>query len=165
VRTSATDNDTIKQAVMTYGAVDTAILVTGGAAYLPPYSDAYYNASTYAYYYNGTDAVDHEIAIVGWDDNFAASNFSTVPPGNGAFIMRNSWGTAWGQSGYFYMSYYDTQVGRVENSVFLSPDSTPNTRASTSTIRWGGSIRSAVARQPGGGPMSSPPWAQSSCGR
>ena len=124
VRTSATDNDTIKQAVMTYGAVDTAILVTGGAAYLPPYSDAYYNASTYAYYYNGTDAVDHEIAIVGWDDNFAASNFSTVPPGNGAFIMRNSWGTAWGQSGYFYMSYYDTQVGRVENSVFLSPDST-----------------------------------------
>lgn len=124
VRTSATDNNTIKQAVMTYGAVYTAILVTGGAGYLPPYSDAYYNASTYAYYYNGTAATDHAIAIVGWDDNFPASNFSTVPAGNGAFIIRNSWGTAWGQSGYFYMSYYDTKVGRVENAVFVSPDST-----------------------------------------
>jgi len=124
LRTSATDNNTIKQAVMTYGAVYTAILVTGGAGYLPPYSDAYYNASTYAYYYNGTAATDHAIAIVGWDDSFAASNFSTVPPGNGAFIIRNSWGTAWGQSGYFYMSYYDTWVGREENAVFVSPDST-----------------------------------------
>jgi C1A family cysteine protease len=126
LRTSATDNNTIKQAVMTYGAVYTAILVTGGAGYLPPYSDAYYNASTYAYYYNGTAATDHAIAIVGWDDNFAASNFSTVPPGNGAFIIRNSWGTAWGQSGYFYISYYDTQIGMNENAVFENAEWTSN---------------------------------------
>jgi len=126
LRTSATDNNTIKQAVMTYGAVYTAILVTGGASYLPPYSDAYYNASTYAYYYYGSEGTDHAIAIVGWDDNFPATNFSTVPPGNGAFIIRNSWSTAWGQSGYFYMSYYDTWVGNAENTVFVSPDSTNN---------------------------------------
>ena len=161
VRTSATDNNTIKQAVMTYGAVYTAILVTGGAGYLPPYSDAYYNASTYAYYYNGTAATDHAIAIVGWDDNFAASNFSTVPPGNGAFIIRNSWGTAWGQSGYFYMSYYDTKVGNVENAVFVSPDPTDkysrnyqydplgwvSSLGYGTTTAWGANIFTAVGNE------------------
>ncbi len=126
LRASATDNNTIKQAVMNYGAVYTAILITGGADYLPPYSDVYYNASTYAYYYNGKTPVDHGVAIIGWDDNFAATNFSTRPPGNGAFIMRNSWTAAWGQSGYFYMSYYDTWVGRAENAAFISADPTNN---------------------------------------
>jgi uncharacterized repeat protein (TIGR01451 family) len=124
VRTSSTDNNTIKQAVMTYGAVDTAFVITGGAANRPPSSDTNYNASTYAYYFFSTLPPDHEVAIVGWDDDFAASNFTSPPPGNGAFIVRNSWGTAWGQSGYFYISYYDYWIGRVENAVFVSPDPT-----------------------------------------
>jgi uncharacterized repeat protein (TIGR01451 family) len=162
VRTSATDNTTIKQAIMTYGAVYTHILVTGGASYLPPYSDAYYNASTYAYYYNGTSPIDHAITIVGWDDTFAASNFSTTPPGNGAFIIRNSWSSAWGQSGYFYMSYYDTWVGNTENGVFVSPDSTTKYSRnyqydplgwvssfgwSSSTTAWGANIFTAVGKE------------------
>ena len=25
--------------------------------------------------------------------------------------MRNSWGTHWGDGGYFYVSYYDSRIG------------------------------------------------------
>jgi len=56
--------------------------------------------------------------VVGWDDNFAASNFSTAPPGNGAFLIKNSWGTGWGNSGYFWISYYDTCAARYDSALF-----------------------------------------------
>ena len=71
-------------------------------------SSTAFNAATDAYCYTGTADPDHAVDIVGWDDDYSASNFSTPPPGNGAFIVRNSWGTHWGDKGYFHVSYYDT---------------------------------------------------------
>jgi C1A family cysteine protease len=41
----------------------------------------------------------HAIALVGYNDNLSG------PAGTGYFIARNSWGTSWGKSGYFYMPY------------------------------------------------------------
>ena len=60
---------------------------------------AYWKPSTYAYYYNGTAGTNHLVAVVGWDDSFPASNFSTTPAGNGAWLVKNSWGTGWGDGG------------------------------------------------------------------
>lgn len=54
---------------------------------------------------------DHDVAIVGWDDNYSRDNFNKKPAGDGAWIIRNSWGADWGDGGYFYMSYYDSYAG------------------------------------------------------
>ena len=51
----------------------------------------------------------HNILITGWDDNYSRENFGADnarrPNANGAWIAQNSWGTDWGDDGYFYISY------------------------------------------------------------
>lgn len=75
------------------------------------YNPLYFNEVTSAYYYNGGEKLNHAITIVGWDDNYSKDNFKITPPGDGAWIVRNSWGTSWGNEGYFHMSYHDTHAG------------------------------------------------------
>jgi len=112
VRASATDNDAMKNAIQTYGAVSVSMRWEGDHGT----QTAYWKPSTYAYYYNGTSGTNHLVAVIGWDDNFAKSNFSTAPAGNGAFLVKNSWGTGWGDSGYFWLSYYDSDTYGVRAS-------------------------------------------------
>ena len=50
---------------------------------------------------------NHEVVIIGWDDDFSASKFRTKPPGDGAWLCKNSWGENMGDEGFFYISYYD----------------------------------------------------------
>ena len=88
------DNDQIKLAILKYGAL-----------FAPIYSGILRSGSSG---YSNIQTLDnHAIAIVGWDDNYSASNFRQAPPGDGAFIIKNSWGPYSGDSGYYYVSYYD----------------------------------------------------------
>lgn len=62
------------------------------------------NISAYDYTYcasqrTGTNRGGHGVTIVGYDDNKLTAD------GYGAFKLVNSWGTGWGLSGYFWMSY------------------------------------------------------------
>ena len=114
-RADALDNDGIKQAIIDHGALYSTMY----------YSGTYYNDTYDAYYFNGTSYSNHAIAIVGWDDNFDKNKFSYPAPANGAFIIRNSWGTSWGENGYFYISYYDSNIG-TENFVFVEAQETTN---------------------------------------
>jgi len=120
LRASSLDNATIKQAVMTYGAVATTIEIDDYP------TDGWYNSTTHACYFNGNIPSDHMVGIVGWDDNYPASNFATKPAGNGAFIVRNSWGSAWGEQGYCYISYYDKYIGNEQVAVFENAESVTN---------------------------------------
>ncbi len=104
------DNDLIKSTVRQYGAMYSTVR----------YESSSYNARTAAYYYSGSGRYNHAIDIIGWDDEYAAENFNIPPLGNGAFIARNSWGSTWGEAGYFYISYYDTRIGR-DNAMFTAP--------------------------------------------
>ena len=116
----------IKQAVMTYGAVDTSFYASTDMQ--KSTTGSYFTSSTNSYYYSGKSSPNHSVAIVGWNDNYSKSNFAKAPPGNGAFIIRNSWGTSWGDGGYFYMSYYDTYAG---NDCWVFDDAESPTNYST----------------------------------
>ncbi len=88
----------VKQALMDTGALFAAM----------HWHDSFFNWASSSYYYNGSFRLNHAVAIVGWDDSYSRNNFNRTPPGDGAWIIKNSWGSGWGDSGYFYMSYYDT---------------------------------------------------------
>lgn len=106
-RANALDNNAIKYGLMTYGALDVGFQWEGDQ-----WSHTqYWNPTTGAYYDGTTTGGNHAVTIVGWNDNFPKTSFSTTPPGNGAFIVKNSWSTSWGKSGYFYVSYYDKNIG------------------------------------------------------
>ncbi len=50
---------------------------------------------------------NHAVTLVGWDDYYSRNNFSTKPAHDGAFLVKNSWGTSWGDEGFFWISYDD----------------------------------------------------------
>lgn len=101
--------DDIKQAVYQYGGVSTSIYASVATSNLTGSSS--YNSKTNSYCYRGNNKPNHDVVIIGWDDNYAASNFSATVPDDGAFICQNSWGTGFGDDGVFYISYYDSNIG------------------------------------------------------
>ena len=80
----------VKSHIKSYGAVSACI---HGASL---FSD-YYNNDTGAIYCDDKTQcqIDHAVAIIGWDDNYSIENFNEKhrPQNNGAWIIKNSWGT------------------------------------------------------------------------
>ncbi len=102
------DIDDIKWGVFLHGGVSTSIYANVSSSLG---SSSYYNSKTNAYCYRGSNSANHDVVIIGWDDNYASSNFSNSVPGDGAFICQNSWGSDFGDEGVFYVSYYDANIG------------------------------------------------------
>ena len=95
----------MKAAIMQYGAINVSI--NGGTL-----TDTTYNPSTYAAYGTSTTLENaHSVDLVGWNDNFPTTNFNVPrPTSNGAWLLRNSWGTSAGQNGYYWLSYQDASL-------------------------------------------------------
>lgn len=91
----------IKELIYQYGAVSLSFQMY----------DQYYNPETCAYSYPVSDSgANHAVTLVGWDDSYARDNFlpASGVKANGAWIAKNSWGSEWGEGGYFYISYENT---------------------------------------------------------
>jgi len=101
----------IKTAVYNFGALSVSYYADSGQT--SERLSTIYNPARAAVYNfprnskNPGNQADHSVLLIGWDDTFAANNFSTTPPGPGAWLMQNSWGTRPGDGGYFWLSYYD----------------------------------------------------------
>lgn len=109
------NDDHIKAAIMDYGAVD--ITYDHDMTCNIDYG---WDGTNHTIYKSGTVSYwPHAVCAVGWDDNYPATNFTHTPPGNGAFLLRNSWGA--GYFDYMWISYYDSGLGTYEApKVFLS---------------------------------------------
>ena len=102
------DYEAIKEAVFQYGAVQSSVYMN---LWSKVHTSTYYDAEEYAYYYNGKQDVNHDILIIGWDDNYSKENFTITPENDGAFLCLNSWGTEFGDQGAFWISYEDVHIG------------------------------------------------------
>ncbi len=109
--------DKIKEHIIKYGAV---ISQTYGVGGISGKARKYYNNSeqvmnSTAYFCNNPSAIaDHQITIIGWDDNYNISNFNENyrPSTPGAYIVLNSWGENFGENGVYYISYEDYFIER-----------------------------------------------------
>lgn len=102
VRLLPNDENIIKQAILDYGALYTNMRWETGS----------YNNQDNTFYYNDTLRPNHAVLLVGWDDTKVTAG------GTGAWICQNSWGN-WGENGFFYISYNDSQVN---TSIGYFPD-------------------------------------------
>lgn len=114
--------EAIKRAVFLHGGVQTSMYTSMVSAYG---GSPYYNRNYASYCYIGTQKANHAVVIVGWDDNYPKENFNMDIEGDGAFICMNSWGTQFGDNGIFYVSYYDSNIGK-NNVVYTSIENADN---------------------------------------
>lgn len=98
----------IKQSLCEHGPLAVAVNATDQFQW---YKSGIFNES------DNSTGINHAVTIVGWDD---ATN---------AWLIKNSWGTGWGENGYMWINYKSNNIGYmaawVDSRKFI-PDQTTN---------------------------------------
>lgn len=87
--------EAIKEAIYTYGSVQAGVYVE---KFFQAYSGGVFNKCKRQVNYT-----NHAIILCGWDDT------------KGAWLLKNSWGTGWGEDGFMWISYDCNRVGEGAN--------------------------------------------------
>lgn len=123
----------VKQGILQYGAVTTSMnansydmfhFIENPEGASVPYTVEYINHET------ATQFSDHEVTIIGWDDNYQIIGTGTTY--TGAWLVQNSWGTSgWtgpanANDGTFWAPYNDAVIGRSGVAAFQLDNILPN---------------------------------------
>lgn len=104
------DKQSVKDAIIKYGAVATTVY----------YSTMFLNRATSAYNCKTSSEylANHNLTIVGWDDNYSRDNFieEYKPANNGAWLVKNSQGPLYSESGFLWISYEDKYILNQDNN-------------------------------------------------
>ena len=96
----------------TMNALKTAIMTGPISANMhAPTSFFYYQGGCFQY--DGTGPVNHCVVMCGWDDDACS--------GQGAWLIKNSWGGGWGESGFAWVRYGDLILGQGANLPIYTP--------------------------------------------
>lgn len=127
------DPDVLKQYIYDNGPVYTVLYAGHNDAWATEFGN--YNGS-YTLSYAGTETPNHAVLITGWNPN--------------GWIVKNSWGTSWGDNGYFYIAYGSASIGMDSSFVYdwqnydanggiwyYDDDTWGNTVGYDSTTAWG----------------------------
>ena len=87
------------------GPVACAIAVCGG-----------FSSYTGGCYEESCSEINHGVLLVGWDDSMCG--------GEGAWILKNSWGPDWGENGYMYIKYGSCYIGYATDALDYTPGQT-----------------------------------------
>jgi cathepsin K len=87
------DERKIKEAIVKYGSVSACVNVT---PLFQHYSGGTFNETPSDY---SSPSVNHAIVLVGWNDS------------KKAWLLRNSWGTGWGEKGYMWIDMKSNNIG------------------------------------------------------
>lgn len=100
--------EAVKKAVQEYGAAGIMLYLN---------RDLMKTDSNGVYTYYDTEASSdrygsHTLVVVGWDDNYSKENFpeGNRPSTDGAWLVRNSWGSNAEEADYFWVSYETSSI-------------------------------------------------------
>ncbi|MDR1483128.1 MAG: lectin like domain-containing protein [Synergistaceae bacterium] len=124
-------NDIRKRLIMDYGGISVGCYIGSRGTY--------FNEESSAWNYTGSRNPNHAVLVVGWDDSYLRKNFNNEPARDGAWLVKNSWGSGFGDEGYYWISYEDTSFR--DGVVYIESDADPNeSNYGYDDLGWCGSV-------------------------